>query len=143
MVASLLSSAFPTLDSSHECHMTLPAATLDTPTQRPQTHLQVLQPDLLPIPEDPDSDPSSSESSTPVSSPHTTTDDEVFFNLPLPAMAQQPAVTGSQMVSVPIFEGDKGTGVISWCESLDRSQVQFQWTMAQTCLLYTSPSPRD
>ena len=101
------------------------------------------------------------------------------------------AVTGSQMVSVPIFEGDKGTGVISWCESLDRSQVKFQWTMAQTasvavsgagskvsswiraqrmsgttydvwdtnaglwaaiikrfgptvtCLLYTSPSPRD
>ena len=50
----------------------------------------------------------------------------------------QAAVTGSQMVSVPIFEGDKGTGVISWCESLDRSQVQFQWTMAQTASVTVS-----
>ena len=75
--------------------MTLPAATLDTPLQLTPTHLQVHQPD--------------------VSRP-------VFFDVP--AMAQQQAaVTGSQMVSVPIFEGDKGTGVISWCESLDRSQV--------------------
>ena len=50
----------------------------------------------------------------------------------------QAAVTGSQMVSVPIFEGDKGTGVISWCESLDRSQVQFQWTMEQTASVAVS-----
>ena len=42
------------------------------------------------------------------------------------------------MVSVPIFEGDKGTGVISWCESLDRSQVQFQWTMAQNASVAVS-----
>ena len=47
----------------------------------------------------------------------------------------QAAVAGSQMVSVPVFEGDKGTGVISWCDSLDRSQVQFQWTMEQTLSL--------
>ena len=54
-------------------------------------------------------------------------------------MAQaQAAVTGSQMVAVPIFDGDKGTGVISWCESLDRSQIQFQWTMAQTASVAVS-----
>ena len=53
-------------------------------------------------------------------------------------MANPAAVTGSQMVSLPIFEGDKGTGVISWCESLDRSQVQFQWTMEQTASVAVS-----
>ena len=73
----------------------LPVATLDTPTQRPQNRPQVHQPD--------------------VSRPSRKIQTLFFFDLPLPAMTQQQAaVTGSQMVSVPIFDGDKGTGVISW-----------------------------
>ena len=52
--------------------------------------------------------------------------------------AAQAAVTAFQMVAVPILDGDIGTGVISWCEALDRSQVQFQWTMAQTASVAVS-----
>ena len=42
----MLSTARPKLDSSRECPMTLPAATLDTHLQRPRTRLQVHQPDV-------------------------------------------------------------------------------------------------
>ena len=42
----MLSTARPKLDSSRECPMTLPAATLDIPLLRTPTHLQVHQPDV-------------------------------------------------------------------------------------------------
>ena len=64
---------------------------------------------------------------------------EQIFGVPNPP----PQVSGGQLSSVTPFTGNQGLDGLVYVEAIDRAMEQFGWTQVQTCLLYTSPSPRD
>ena len=51
--------------------------------------------------------------------------------MPPPAEQNEP-VTGSQINSVPLFNGEEGIMAEQWCEAIDRFQKQYSWSDART-----------
>jgi hypothetical protein len=41
-------------------------------------------------------------------------------------------VTANQLAAIPLFDGKKGLEALSWAESVDRAQAQFNWSEEQT-----------
>ena len=96
----------------------------------PEGHIPVHNPhQALPhIPEEEEEDSSST-------SPNTTSSSDSFYS---DEMAEPAVITGSQLACIPLYTGEKGLSIISWCESIDRAKVQFNWTEVQAASVATS-----
>ena len=80
------------------------------------------------IPEEEEEDSSST-------SLNTTSSSDSFYS---DEMAEPAVITGSQLACIPVYSGEKGLSIISWCESIDRAKVQFNWSEVQAASVATS-----